>query len=548
MKTRLVGAGIAGVAGVVAAAMYGCGSNGDCTDTSTCIGDDGGNDGDAIVNGDVRVEGGDAQGDVKQGDAVGDGMGDGSGDGPCDKSGDPSGWMCPIGDADGVFVDSTNGHNGATGTKMDPLKKIQDGIAKAAMGLDRVFVCAGNYDEHLTMSVAATTDGVGVYGGWDCTQWQYAAGNHVKVAPTTTGYVVEVDNLTKGATFEDLELDAHDGVADGDSSIAVFANNSMNAVIKRATIVAGAGVHGVDAAPATAFGGPAQQGNDGTTLGGGMTVDFNCANGTGSGTGGAGGQPAPTGADGIDGTPLGSANHGKASAQSCASGSTGNNGDNGVGGATGGAGASALGMVDGTGWFAFGGASGMNGVAAQGGGGGASLDPTGGGGGGGAGGCGGVGGGAGGGGGGSIALLSYQSQLALASVVVQTGAAGHGGDAASGQVAQVGGSHGSATTTLDAGTNNACPGGPGGSGGSGAGGGGGAGGVSVGVLWKSGTVSIDGTPVTADEPTVNGWTIGAKGDPGALGMGGVAAKAGTNIGADGTAGADGAAAAVMKAP
>ena len=540
MKTRLLGAG-AGAAGIVAivAYGYGCGSNGDCTDTSTCGGDDGGDAGD-VVHADVKEGGGDAPGD-SPGDVMGDAPADG--DAGCDKSGDPSAWQCPIGDGDGVFVDGTNGMDGAPGTRMQPLKKIQDGINKAAMGMSkRVFVCAGNYDERL--KITGTMDGVGVYGGWDCSGWKYAMGNHVKVTPSTTGYVLEMDGLTTGATVQDMELDAHDGGNPGDSSIAVFANMSK-AALARMKIVAGNAVHGVDATPAMAFGGAAQTGNDGTSTVGGGILSFNCTNGTGTGTGGAGGQPGGGGSDGKEGTP-GASNKGTIS--DCNGGQGGHPGANGAGGTTGGAGAATLGMLDGTGWLPFGGASGMNGIAAQGGGGGASVDTSGGGGGGGAGGCGGVGGGSGGGGGGSIALLSYQSQLTLASIVVQTEAAGHGGDAAGGQVGQIGGTRGTATTTGDSGSNAACNGGAGGSGGSGAGGGGGAGGVSVGVLWKSGSVSIDGTPVTQNQAMVSGWTIGGKGDPGALGTGGMAAKAGANAGNDGTAGIDGASMAVMQAP
>jgi hypothetical protein len=514
-----------------------------CNSSRPASADDGGAD----VSASVGDAGGDGPGDdVGLADVVADGTDEDSGS--CDKSGDPSSWPCPIGDSDGVFVDGASGHDNAAGTKGDPLQSIQAGIAKAASGLGRVFACAGGYDETLTMSGALKTDGVAVFGGWDCAQWAYSASNVVTVESSGTGYVVELDGLSKGARFEDIVLHAHDGLFYGDSSIAVFANASQAVSFSRVTIIAGVGVYGLDAPPNGPFATYAPSGNPGTTQASGGSQPYSCANGTGSSVGGAGGPPSATGADGQDGTPLGNANHGVHTADDCSNGSAGRTGVHGAGASFGGSGAQLLGTLDGSGWHPAGGGTGSDGFSAQGGGGGASLDLSGGGSGGGAGGCGGVGSGGGSGGGASVGLLALASQIALTSVQVYTKGAGRGGAGASGQVGQTGGAPGDVIPLGDAGVNTACRGGEGGFGGSGAGGGGGAGGVSAGVLRKSGALTLDGAPVDQELPIVGAWAIGANGDAGAAGAGGVPAGAGANAGADGTAGLSGISKAVLIAP
>jgi hypothetical protein len=138
------------------------------------------------------------------------GAGGPSGDGSCNSTQDPKDAPCVVSESYGVFVSATAAPNGA-GTKASPLKTIAEGIAKASAGTKRVFACAGTYNEHVV--VGATQDGIGVYGGFDCAGWKYGSTNVVKVAPTTTGYALEVDLLKVGATFEDVEFDSQSATA-----------------------------------------------------------------------------------------------------------------------------------------------------------------------------------------------------------------------------------------------------------------------------------------------------------------------------------------------
>jgi hypothetical protein len=182
-----------------------------------------------------------------------------------------------------------------------------------------------------------------------------------------------------------------------------------------------------------------------------------------------------------------------------------------------------LGDLGESGWVPGRGEPGSNGAPGQGGGGGGG-NPSGGspgaGGGGACGGCGGTGGTGGDGGGASIALVAHNSAVLLQESELVAANAGDGGDGKPGGDGQTGGSGGVRVGS--------CSGGPGGRGANGGSGAGGAGGVSVGVLYK-------GTTPTLDAATENAIAVGAKGAPGAGG-------------ADGNAGRDGDAKPVLEAP
>jgi len=452
------------------------------------------------------------------------------------NSSDPSTDPCIVSDTFGVFV-SPLGHAGAAGTQADPLNTIGAGIAQAAMGSQkRVFVCAGTYDEQI--APASSADGVSVYGGLDCTNWSYSTSNKVKVAPSAQGYALQVQSLTTGMTFEDIEFDAQDAPQSppasgpGASSIAVFASGAK-LMLTRVTVVAGKAQPG---AAGGQFGNYANSnapaGSNGTAAAGGPEVTNSCLDAMSSSTGGKGGDPGGTPKDGTAQPTVGMSNAGTSGTGTC---SDGNSGANGFAATTAASGGASSGQVSGSGWQpGQGGGDGADGDPGQGGGGGGSKSIFGGGSGG-AGGCGGGRGLAGQTGGSSIGVIAYQSSLVLQHTLITASAGGSGGAGGNGQPGQVPGGGGIG----------ACNGGTGGVGGGGSGGGGGAAGLSAGIVWSGTTPpNIDGTsePSAMTLPAV--ISLGAAGAAGAGGTGGQAS--GGIQGANGEAGAAGQAMAVVQ--
>jgi hypothetical protein len=547
----------AGLLSVLAAMAYGCGqtSSGTCADNGTCasVMEAGGDQ--TAESPEAGSEGGSPDAGADAADA-----GDGFDGYTCDPTQLPSQDPCVVDDKYGVFV-SPNGRSGATGTMADPFLRVADAIAAATGHTDRVLACAGNYDEALILgsipgqdagSIPATdggvdaaeeesfSGGVTVFGGLDCTNgWKYTGAKAI-LAPTTRGVALTVKGLMAGLTFEDFGFHSLAGVESGESSIAVFASQSVapGLLLRRCDIEAGAGQPGTDQVATMGFDAGAPPGQPGTANSGGGTTPNTCGGVAMASVGGAGGQPGPMGGDGQDGTP-GPSN--KGTAAGCAMGTgAGNVGGPGLSGAAGsaGAGAATWAQFDEHGWVPTDGALAGAGGVAQGGGGGGSVDNSGGGGGGGAGGCGGAGGAAGTGGGSSIAVLVYQSSVDLEACTISTADAGTGGNGASGQVGQLAGAHGNVLVGTG------CPGGKGGSGGSGGGGGGGAGGLSVGVLWSIGQSSF--SDAGGDAGTLAQVSLGSPGPAGTHGAGGAAVTAGANPGTDGTDGKPGTTAAVMQ--
>ncbi len=467
--------------------------------------------------------------DAGEGGSVPSEAGDGGppGDGGCDPTKDPKDEPCLVDGAFGVFVSVTTGHDTATGTKADPLKTIGAGIAKASTGAKRVFVCAGTYNEHVV--VGAAQDGIGVYGGFDCTGWKYASTNAVKVTPSTTGYALEVDLLKTGATFEDVEFDSQSATAAGASSVAVFANQSV-VTFRRVVMTAGDGAAGTQGdAGVNYVGVQAASGDNADGGAGGPRVTCTCVNGDQS-AGGAGGGAGPPPTAGLSGAPnLDGGKPGIGGDIGCGSGGLGHVGANAsdavaVTGATG-----SGGLTD-HGWSSAAGNAGMTASIAQGGGGGggnsssqlndAGLSVSGGGGSGGCGGCGGGGGAPGIGGGSSFALLSFRSTVGVADSQLSSHDGKSGGKGGNGQIGQTGGYAGGEAAP-------GCPGGIGGIGGGGGGGSGGSGGVSAAVGY------------TGNPPTETGTvskTVGNFGTGGPGGSGGGANNAGGK-GKDGVASA-----------
>ncbi len=511
---------------------------------------------------------------------------------PCNAKGTPSTEPCVIAEAYGVFVappaaggDDVTG----SGTRAHPFATIGHAIAEAKG--KRVYVCGATYPEQL--SVTVSVDGIEIYGGLVCpasvavdagsdattdakdsghadakasghpdakatghaeagatdassdgsvdaqvplAPWQYG-GVPATVAPATQGYALDVEDLVKGALFEDMAFDARpaSATAGGSSSIAIMVNASNSVSFTRVGARAGAGLVGatpavVSNACTTSLAGAS---NNGATpgTGGSCTCPI-----FGSSLGGTGvptshvAAPADTGSSTPPvttpaGTPGTVTYNGEFDV--CTPGNPGAGGAAGTPGTAG-----AAGSLTAFGWAVGVAGSGTPGKPGQGGGGGGSSATAGAGGG--AGGCGGNGGPGAAGGGASIAVALIKSTASFASVTLQASDGGAGGAGQAGEAGESGGPGGSGqpNSILDS-----CSGGTGGTGGGGGGGGGGAGGPSIGIGWLGSTApTVDGQPTPAASTLVTPSTFSGGGGggggaggatPGAAGSGGAAGPAGT---------------------
>jgi hypothetical protein len=477
------------------------------------------------------------------------------GDGPaCDTGGDPTHTACLVDETFGVFV-SPAGSSSGLGTRASPFKSFSQALTVAHSSGKRVYACDGDYSESLDIGTAL--DGSSVYGGFSCADWSYDGGATI-VTSTAHGVAHRVHDLSTGIVMNGLELRALDGVAAGESSMALLVANTTGPVRLRGTkLVAGKGARGSNGAPGTAgilglLPGQtsAEDGEDAacslTTHGAGGVRT--CA-GTGATTGGHGALPLfdVGGCDsegnpyisllgvGDPGSPYGAPGgnfdyindqflcYGFLGVEgfTCRSGSTG------IAGADGslGIGATGTGALDATGWIGIRGGDGGDGKIGGGGGGASApyecrstsdvfgnhldcVSSNGGGGGGGAGGCGAGGAKGGAPGGSSIALASVNAtvSLDLCTLVASGGGdGGNGGDGALGQDGAPGGAGPIDETFCDPSTQ--CTGGGGGRGGHAGPGGGGAGGHSIGVAFVG----------TAPTTTLSTITAGAPGNAGLCG-------------------------------
>jgi hypothetical protein len=473
----------------------------------------------------------------------------------CDPTKPPHDEPCVIEDTFGIFV-SPAGSDVNPGSKSAPTQTIGRAMDLAKAAGKRVYVCDGSYPEQLV--VGSSRDGVNVYGALDCVAWTYGAGNKVVVAPAQSGNPLEIEGLQTGVTFEDVEFDAQNASAGipGASTVAVFVSTSQSITFDRVTMVAGSatdGAPGGSIGTATNwFGTPPAyaelSGNNAADAGGAPSKQCACADQSQT-SGGAGGGPMniPTPGAGTPEYSDAGAGVSGANALSCASGGTGQNGgDAPVPSPNTSSGSP--GSCSQSGWLPGAGSAGEDGKPGQGGGGGGNGRFSAGSGGSGAcGGCGGAGGKGGQGGGASIALLSFQSSLALADCTLTAGPSGNGGAGGSGEQGQTGGGGGSGFPPGNQ-TSSGCPGGAGGGGAGGNGGQGGPGGLSLGIGYVGTPPTIDGAVVT-QASTHPGFTIGAAGAGGAGGLRGASATNSTGpAGALGASGQPGVAAAVEAVP
>jgi hypothetical protein len=439
----------------------------------------------------------------------------------------------------GVFVSSDIGDDVAgDGTREAPYATITKGIASAAG--KNVYVCLGAADAYAEkITITAATDGVRLYGGFECDNWSHDVTRYVTVE-SPEPIALRIQSLNEGARIENVRFFASDGTAADKSSFGAFVTDSSGVVLRRVEITAG---DGADGEP----GGPGSKGADGAAAAAGQDGEPSACGGTptdgvpgkwdapvcGS-KGGNGGQGVldDNGANGFNGTPSSnvtppnSVNRGVGATTAAA-------GDNGGPGASGNHGplaeqSAALGTFAATGYSPASGKAGTDGFPGQGGGGGGGSKGSAtcrgaSGGAGGMGGCGGTAGGPGLGGGASVGLFSWNSEVSLDACVIASGSGGSGGAGGKGGGGGAGAEGGSGGKgDVGNGIAVAGRGGLGGSGGNGGSGSGGTGGPSYAIAF-SGTkpsYTLPDTTLTegtGGDPGIGGQVLDAKAPDGSVG-------------------------------
>ncbi len=144
----------------------------------------------------------------------------------------------------GVFVASI-GNDSNNGSRLAPLATLGNAISMAEKMGKRVYVCAGRYEEAITIP-----NGVSMVGGLDCSDahvWRVGTARSQIAAPTSPAVVVRnVDRLTR---FEGFEVIAPDGDATNRSSIALLADHASAFVVANTKLTAGRGRDGLAGLP-----------------------------------------------------------------------------------------------------------------------------------------------------------------------------------------------------------------------------------------------------------------------------------------------------------
>jgi hypothetical protein len=520
-------------------------SSDDCNATATCgnaagthagtAGKSGGGGSDAEGgSGGTPSTGGSSSGTSGTSGTMGTAGDGGGGPGACtgDVSDDAACWTT---NALGVFVSSESGDDATgDGTKELPFATITKGIASA--GGKNVYVCLGatkdTYAEQVSLN--ATTDGIRIYGGFDCATWDYSTKRSVLVSPDSN-IALRIAGLKTGAYIENVRFVAADATGTGfdASSYGAFVTDSKGVMFKRVDLTAGKGAKGKDqpqaekgddgpavpseadspqngkpaicsAPPATQPGGTWGEQSTCGSLGGDGGKGRSDANATG----GAGDLGAPS----TDVVVPGKDNSGPGASVLGVKGTGGGDGEDGLAGKVGTKSPDA-GSFTGAGFILADGSVGKVGHTGQGGGGGGASKGNGtcvgaSGGAGGMGGCGGMPGLGGIGGGASVALFSWASAVGLSEVTLTAGDGGVGGAGGAGGLRGQG-ADGAPGGVGSGQVNNGGRGGAGGDGGDGGSGSGGTGGPSY-ALAYSGTI-----PTYAADSTLQ------------KGAGGVAGKGGS---------------------
>lgn len=439
---------------------------------------------------------------------------------------------CVISDVTGIFVTSY-GDDSYPGTRDKPVRTL--GHAQALAGSTKyVFACAETFSETLVL-----TDGLRLVGGLSCAGGSWGAPTGMTTINAPASPAIRALALEKGALLANLKVIAPDGKVSGESSIGLFAANAKNLRVIHSSVTAGYGAGGANGAAGADATGTATDGSPGYDSM--LSIDYESFAGTTKMTGGFGGTLASIGGRGgssYTGTAFSedAENGGAASGTlgcglggrrataggSCIAGQKGCVGTPG----TKGAGGLSVGTLSLSGYQATNaGEAGGDGAPGGGGGGGSAGRRTlpgssqvmgGSGGGGGGGGFPGAGGKAGTPGGASIAILSFQSSVAITASQLTTKGGGTGGSGGPGGFGNAGGKAGAGGKALSGYSDTqGCEGGTGGKGGDGGSGGGGGGGPSVGLGFAGASPVITDVSISTGLGGTGGASAGNAGANGA---------------------------------
>ncbi|MBI2395942.1 MAG: hypothetical protein HYV09_40635, partial [Deltaproteobacteria bacterium] len=154
-----------------------------------------------------------------------------------------------------IFV-APDGKDDAAGTLDAPVHSFAKAIERAnELGKD-VYACNGTYAENVVIAKA-----VRVFGGFDCKAGWKRTLDRARIAPSK-GIPLTVNTVaTDGVQLDRIALRAPDGVDAGESSIALFANQSK-VVVTNGEIEAGSGADGLSPASPASITTPATKGRD----------------------------------------------------------------------------------------------------------------------------------------------------------------------------------------------------------------------------------------------------------------------------------------------
>ena len=169
--------------------------------------------------------------------------GSAGGEPACDESKSPKDEPCLVADEYAVFV-ASDGVMVRQGTMDAPLRPLVRGSRpRWRTKCGRVIVCAGDYAE--TVEITA---GVSVYGGFDCGDepWEHTASAATRVQPSAKGEALRIVDVEDAVLIEDVEFEAKDADAAGESSVAALVKGSAAVTLKGVKLTAGDGMDGAD--------------------------------------------------------------------------------------------------------------------------------------------------------------------------------------------------------------------------------------------------------------------------------------------------------------
>lgn len=145
----------------------------------------------------------------------------------------------------GVFVATTGSADG-DGTKEHPFASIGAGIERVKDLKLRVYVCAGTYNESLTL-----VDAVSVIGALTCDggAWHTGGARTVLAAPTSPA--IRAKNIVSTTRFDGFDVSAPVGTAMSPSSIALIAENASKLTVANTKLTSAKAFDGADGADGT---------------------------------------------------------------------------------------------------------------------------------------------------------------------------------------------------------------------------------------------------------------------------------------------------------